>query len=213
VYVRGDAEAALIGAAVRITIEDPGVDALLAILTPHALTDAEGFTQALIEIAAAHRKPLFTCWMGGEAVADSRSRFATHRVPTYATPEAAVDAIAGLGLFAANQILLLQAPEPLAPSSAPDREAAQLIIDAALAEEREWLNPAESKAVLAAFNIPIVRSLPAHSAAEAVPIAQEIGFPVAMKILSPDDRTRPTWAACGSASRMPQRAGGVSRDA
>ena len=186
VYVRGDAEATQFGAAVRITLEDPAVDALLAILTPHALTDADGFAQALIDIVATHRKPLFTCWMGGETVAASRSLFAAHRVPSYATPEAAVDAIAGLGLFAANQLQLLQAPEPLAPTSVPDRKAAQLIIDAALAEEREWLNPAESKAVLAAFNMPIVRSLPAHSVAEAVMIAQEIGFPVAMKILSPD---------------------------
>ncbi|MBP9592250.1 MAG: bifunctional acetate--CoA ligase family protein/GNAT family N-acetyltransferase [Steroidobacteraceae bacterium] len=186
VYVRGDADAAMFEATVRTCLEDPGVDALLAIMAPHALTDPDAFAQALIGIAANHGKPLFTCWMGGESVAASRSRFATHRIPTYATPEAAVDAIAALGMFAANQQLLLQAPEPLSANSAPDRDAARSVVDAALEAGRDWLDPAESKAVLAAFGIPVVRSVPARSASEAARIAQEIGFPVAMKILSPD---------------------------
>ena len=186
VYVRGDADAAHFAAATRLCLDDPGVDALLAILTPHALTDPEAFARELIDLKSGHRKPIFTCWMGGDSVAGSRNLFAAHKVPTYATPEAAVDAIAALNLFAENQVQLLQVPEPLAPSSMPDREAAQLIIDAALEAGQEWLNPAQSKAVLAAFNIPIVRSLPAHSAADAVMVAQEVGFPVAMKILSPD---------------------------
>lgn len=186
VYVRGDAEAQHFSTAARLCLEDPGVDALLAILTPHALTDPDAFARQLIETAANHRKPLFTCWMGGDAVAESRTLFSANKIPTYATPEAAVDAIAALNLFAENQVQLLQVPEPLAASSAPDREAAQLVIDAALEAGQEWLNPAQSKAVLAAFNIPIVRSLPARSAADAVTVAQEVGFPVAMKILSPD---------------------------
>ena len=186
VYVRGDADAAQFTAAARICLEDPGVDALLAILTPHALTDPDAFAHELIEMVAGRRKPLFTCWMGGDAVVACRNLFAEHNVPTYATPEAAVDAIAALNLFAENQVQLLQVPEPLATSSAPDREAAQLIIDAALEARQEWLNPAQSKALLAAFGIPIVRSLPARSAADAVMVAQEVGFPVAMKILSPD---------------------------
>jgi len=186
VYVRPDVDGTQFAAAARICLEDPGVDALLAILVPHALTDPDAIAESLIQIGQASRKPVFTCWMGGAAVEPSRVRFAAHRVPSYMRPETAVDAITGLGLYAANQQLLLQAPEPLELASAPDRARAQAVIDAALAADREWLNPAESKEVLDAFGIPIVRSLPAHSAEEAVARSREVGFPVAMKILSPD---------------------------
>jgi acetyltransferase len=186
VYVRPDVDGTQFAAAARICLDDPGVDALLAILVPHALTDPDAIAESLIQIGQASRKPVFACWMGGATVEPSRVRFAAHRVPSYMRPETAVDAITGLGLYASNQQLLLQAPEPLELASAPDRARAQAVIDAALAADREWLNPAESKEVLAAFGIPIVRSLPAHSAEEAVARAREVGFPVAMKILSPD---------------------------
>jgi acetyltransferase len=170
----------------RICLEDPEVDSLLAILVPHALTDTAAIAESVIEIAKGSRKPVFACWMGGAGVESSRARFAAARVPNYMRPETAVDAITGLGLYASNQQLLLQTPEPLELSSAPDRARAQAVIDAALAADRDWLNPAESKEVLDAFGIPVVKSLPAHSAAEAAERAREVGFPVAMKILSPD---------------------------
>jgi acetyltransferase len=186
VYVRPDVDRTQFAAAMRICLEDPEVDSLLAILVPHALTDTNAIAESVIEIAKGSRKPVFACWMGGVGVESSRAKFATARVPNYMRPETAVDAIVGLGLYAANQQLLLQTPEPLELSTAPDRARAQAVIDAALAADREWLNPAESKEVLDAFGIPVVRSLPAHSATEAAERAREVGFPVAMKILSPD---------------------------
>ena len=186
VYVRGDASAQVYAQAAQACLQDGEVDALLAILTPFALTDADQFATELIAVATAQRKPVFTCWMGGEAVTAARQRFAENRVPTFPTPEAAVDAIAALALFTANQEQLLQVPAPLGPTSTPDRATAQRLLDAARAAGNEWLNPADSKELLAAFGIPIVRSRPAYSAAEAVQVAEAIGYPVAMKILSPD---------------------------
>ncbi len=186
VYVRADSDAEQFAAAARIVLDDPGVDALLAILTPYALTDPDTLATELVSIAGEHRKPVFACWMGGESVASSRDIFAAHKLPSYSTPESAVDAIAALALYTANQEQLLQVPEPLGPTSAPDRAAAQAIIDAALDSGQEWLDPAESKKVLAAFGIPVVRSVPANSPSEAVKAARRAGFPVAMKILSPD---------------------------
>jgi len=186
VYVRGDSDAAQFSRAARICLEDAGVDVLLVILTPHALTRPDALAEELAGIAGGSRKPVFACWMGGETVASSRSYFESHKVPSYSTPEAAVDAIAALALFAANQEQLLQVPEPLAATSCPDRVRAQAIIDAALAAGQDWLDPADSKEVLAAFGIPVVRSRPAYSAAEAATTARDVGFPVAMKVLSPD---------------------------
>ncbi len=186
VYVRADADAEQFASAARLVLEDPGVEALLAILTPYALTDPDRLATELVAIAGKQRKPVFACWMGGESVASSRDIFAASKVPSYSTPESAVDAIAALALYTANQEQLLQVPEPLGPTSTPDRAAAQAIIDASLEAGQEWLDPAESKSVLAAFGIPVLRSVPAHSASEAVKAAKQAGFPVAMKILSPD---------------------------
>jgi acetyltransferase len=186
VYVRGDATARQFAEAARHCLADRKTDALLAVLAPFATTDADEFANELIAVARAQKKPVFTCWMGDRLVAPSRQRFAENRIPTYRTPDAAVDAIAGLALFSANQEQLLQVPTPLGPASAPDRAAAQSLLDDALAAGNEWLNPADSKALLAAFGIPVVRARPAYSADEAVQVAESIGFPVAMKILSPD---------------------------
>ena len=186
VYVRNDASAASFAQATRACLEDPGTDALLAVVAPVALSDVDQWADALIDVARAQKKPVFTCWMGDAELAESRRRFAAHRIPTYRTPEAAVDAIAALALFATNQELLLQVPAPLGPASTPDKAAAQSLLDAALDAGNEWLNPADSKALLAAFGIPVVRSHPAHSAEEAVAVAGQVGFPVALKILSPD---------------------------
>jgi len=77
-------------------------------------------------------------------------------------------------------------PEPLNRDSEPELDNARLIIENAMEDGRRILNQAESKAVLAAFRIPIVQSIPARSAQEAMLVAQELGFPVAMKIDSPD---------------------------
>jgi acetyltransferase len=113
VYVRPDVDRTQFAAAMRVCLEDPGVDSLLAILVPHALTDTGAIAESVIEIAKGSRKPVFTCWMGGVGVESSRARFAAARIPNYMRPETAVDAIAALGLYASNQQLLLQTPEPL----------------------------------------------------------------------------------------------------
>ena len=186
VYVRADIDAAHYAETVRAVLDEGNVDALLAILSPYALTDPASLAGQLTALAEGHAKPVFTCWMGGASVASSREIFAAHRIPNYSTPEFAVDAIAALALHSANQAQLLQVPEPLEPTSAPDRATAQAIIDAALDAGREWLDPAESKGVLAAFGVPVLQSVPAKSASEAARAARKAGFPVAMKILSPD---------------------------
>ena len=186
VYVRADASAAQYAEAAAVCLQDPGVDVVLAILVPHALTEPDMIAEALLEAAGPRHKPIFACWMGGEGVEASRRRFAGQRVPTYTRPEVAVDAIAALALYSANQQLLLQAPAPLEPASVPDRTTAQAVLDAALANGQEWLDPADSKAVLAAFGVPVVHSVPARSAREAAQVASQVGFPVVMKILSPD---------------------------
>jgi acetyltransferase len=186
VDVLGDATAAQYAGAVAACLDDDAVDAVLAIVIPQAMTDPTAIAEAVIALPQRSHKPVFACWMGDASMRKGRDLFREHGVPSYGTPEAAVEAFAAAAAHHANQQLLLQVPEPLSPSTRPDREGARLIIQNALAQKRRVLDLVESKALLSAFGIPIVRSVPAHDAAEAVAIAEEVGFPVAMKIHSAD---------------------------
>ena len=186
VDVLGDADPARYAGAVRACLDDANVDAVIAILTPQALTAAQDVARALLPLVDKGGKPVLTCWMGEPSVASSRELFREHRLPTFRTPEAAVDALAAISAYGENQLQLLQVPEPLTRQAAPDIDSARTMIEAALAEGRQLLTLPESKALLAAFHIPIVASLPAHSVTDAVTVAEELGYPVAMKVLSPD---------------------------
>ena len=186
VDVLGDASPERYQEALLACIDDPGVDAVLAILTPQALSAPGEVAEKLTVIASGAKKPIFTCWMGEPAVASSHALFRANNIPSYRTPEAAVRAFAAIEMYRDSQQQLLQVPEPLTRQSAPDVDSAKLIIESALDERRKVLTLAESKALLSAFKVPVVKSIPAHDASDAVLLATEIGFPVAMKILSPD---------------------------
>jgi len=186
VDVLGDASAERYAGAVRACLEDDNVDAVLAILVPQALTEPHSVAEAVAPLSAATRKLLLTCFMGDTAMQSSRALFRERAVATFATPELAVEAFAATAAYHTNQALLLEVPAPLGPAAPPDLEGARLIVVGALTEGRHTLDLVESKALLAAFHVPIVRSVPARDAAEALSIAEEIGFPVAMKIHSSD---------------------------
>jgi acetyltransferase len=182
----GDADAARYRAAVSACLADEGVDGVLAILTPQAMTEPTEAAQAVIEAARGSTKPVLACWMGQEQTAAARRLLAQARIPVFRTPDPAVEMFGHVSSFYRNQRALLQTPGPVAAQNPPDLATARAVIDGALAERREVLSEMESKALLAAFSIPVARAVVARSAQEAVVVAAETGFPVALKIDSPD---------------------------
>lgn len=186
VDIIGDATAERYRDAVTLCMQDPGVDGVLTILTPQAMTQPLQAAQAVIAVAKKFNKPLVACWMGEEQVAESRSAFAQAKIPSFRTPEPAVEIFSFIAAYYQNQKLLLQTPGPLSQHQAPDIEGARFLIEGALAERRTVLNEMESKAVLAAFQIPIAKTVIARSPNEALLLAEELGLPVVMKINSPD---------------------------
>ncbi|AGA34552.1 Acetyl-CoA synthetase (ADP-forming) alpha and beta chains, putative [Thioalkalivibrio nitratireducens DSM 14787] len=184
----GDADPARYDAALAACLEDPSVDGLLAMLTPQAMTDSDASAETVIRAAqrVAQGKPVLTCWMGGKQVEKARDRFCTEGLPHFITPEASVEAFAYLTAHQRNQRLLLQVPGPLSDRSPADVEGARMIIEGALDEGRKVLGTMESKAVLAAFRIPVTQTVQAHTASEALVAASTLGYPLAMKIASPD---------------------------
>ncbi len=182
----GDAQADRYHHAVKACLEDPNVDGVLAILTPQAMTKPLEAAQAVIELANQYSKPLLTCWMGENQVASARAALNAAKKPDFATPEPAVEVFSHLSAFYRNQKLLMQMPGPLFHHLEPDIEGARLIIEGALQERRKILNEMESKALLSAFHIPVAKTMVARSPNEALLIAEQLGFPVAMKVNSPD---------------------------
>lgn len=182
----GDAQADRYHHAVKACLEDPNIDGVLTILTPQAMTKPLEAAKAVIALSNQYNKPLLACWMGGTQVLESRKLFNAHKKPSFRTPEPAIEVFSFLSQYYKNQKLLMQVPGPLSHHIEPDIEGARMVIEGALQDRRKVLNEMESKAVLSAFHIPVAKTLVARSANEALQIALELGFPVAMKVNSPD---------------------------
>ncbi|VCU68521.1 Acetyltransferase Pat [Pigmentiphaga humi] len=172
--------------AVRAIAADPGVDGLVAVFSPDPEADMHAVAQALARAAPGAPKPVITCFMGDAAMRPLRRVLDDVGSPAFRTPEAAVNAFGNLATYHYNQQLLLQTPPPEPPGQEPDLTGARILIDGARREDRLILTEPESKALLAAFHIPVVPVILARSPAEAVIAAQQTGFPVAIKIDSPD---------------------------
>ncbi|UCE30798.1 MAG: acetate--CoA ligase family protein, partial [Burkholderiales bacterium] len=184
VDVIGDADAERYGNAARVLARSEDCDVILGLFCPVALAGASDVARATIEVAAGTRKPFVTAWLGETEVAEARRLFAQSDIPSFRTPESAVDALSWLVQFRRNQALLLQTPSPR-PLEAPfDRTAADRIREQAQARGRTLLTETESKALLGLFGVPVAANLIAQSPNEAVSHAEQIGYPVVMKINS-----------------------------
>jgi acetyltransferase len=185
----GDAPAQRYADATAAALADPGVDALLAMYSPVAVTTPEAAARAVAQAARGSTKPVIAAWLGDISPNKTRSFLEEAGLPNFYTPENAVEAFSFLCAYRRNQAQLLEVPGALSGSvetRQPDLSAVNAIRDGALAAKRTLLTESESKAVLAAFGLPVPRTVVAADGAAAVAAARELGYPVALKILSPD---------------------------
>ncbi len=182
----GDADAKVYAASLKILLEDPGIDAVLVLNAPSAIAPPEEAARGIVDIVRQAKIPILTSWLGGEAASRARRIFSEAEIPTYDTPEKAVRAFMHMVRYRRNQQILSQVPPSLPTDFTSWPGIAQLVIGNAISEKRELLSEPEAKRVLASYGIPVVETRIASSVAEAVELAGEIGFPVALKILSPD---------------------------
>ncbi len=181
-----DATPAQYRAALEAAGSDRGVDGLIAICSPQPGRDPAETARAMVEAKARSGKPLLACFMGGPGIEAARRLVDEAGIPSFRTPEAAAGAFGHIARFFQNQLLLQQTPPPLSDGPDPDIEGARLVIESVLAERRRTLTEMESKTVLSAFHVPVTQTVLARSAHEAMMIATQLGFPVALKIDSPD---------------------------
>jgi acetyltransferase len=185
----GDAPPERFGAASAAALADPNVDAVLVMYSPVAVTEPDAAAQAVAQSSRERHKPLFAAWLGDINPSESRRHLDDAGIPNFYTPENAVEAFAFLCAHRRNRAQLMEVPSAVSPDAAeaaPDIGAAIAIRDSALAEGRTLLGESESRRLLAAFRVPVPRSEIVASRDEAVAIARDIGFPVALKIHSPD---------------------------
>ena len=165
---------------------DKAVDGVLVLHSPKSGVDAAEVANAMAGVKDRLGKPLLCCWMGDASMGEARAVLTKAAIPAFRTPEAAVGAFGNIASFYENQQLLQQTPPPLSSLNKPDIEGARLLIENVLAERRKVLTEMESKALLSAFHIPVTQTIQARSANEAMMIATQLGYPVALKIDSPD---------------------------
>lgn len=181
--VLGDAPAARYEAAIGAAVSDPGVDAVLVILTPQSMTDILGSADAVIAASQNTDKPILAVWMGGGATNEEAiRRLDAAGVPAYEFPENAVDAFADI--VASRRGPLPEVPLVPADSFEPDRERADQLI--ASVSEEGVLSELAGKELFDAYGINVALSRPAATADEAVAVSDQVGYPVVVKIASPD---------------------------
>jgi acetyltransferase len=173
------------GAALRSALAQSACDMLLLIHAPGAVADGEVVAEAC-KAEASRSGRVLACWMGGDAARGGAGPLRDAGVPVYELPEAAVLALAHMHQYRRHQEALQETPDGMAAQAPADEAAAHEVLARALGEGRERLTDPQGKALLAAYGIAFVHSHVARDADEAARLASEIGYPVALKVLSPD---------------------------
>jgi acetyltransferase len=184
VDILGDASPERYAAALEIAAKDPNSDGLLVILTPQAMTDPTATAEKLVPYAQNLGKPLLASWMGGADVEKGDMILNQANIPTFTYPDAAASLFDYMAHYATFLRLLYETPMLPSGDAEPQRDYAAEIIQHARQTGRTILTEYESKQLLSAYGIPTVETRIAHSADEAVQIANEIGYPIVVKLHS-----------------------------
>ncbi len=182
--ILGDAEPERYAKALEIAAKDTNSDGMLVILTPQAMTDATRTAEQLRPYAKLGDKPVLASWMGGTDVAAGEHILNNAGIPTYAYPDTAARLYNYMWRYARNVNALYETPRYGGSNESADREGAAAIIDKVRLTGRTILTEQESKAILAAYGIPVLPSVIATSADDAVAAAAGMGYPVVLKIHS-----------------------------
>ncbi|MDR4498398.1 MAG: bifunctional acetate--CoA ligase family protein/GNAT family N-acetyltransferase [Candidatus Scalindua sp.] len=186
VDVLGDADKERYLKAINICLHDSGVDGVLIIYTPQGATEPQELAETVVEISRNAWKPILTAWIGGEDIQKARKNLLQNGIPTYETPEDAVKTYLYMYSYFRNLKLLYETPVELPTDLAPPKHNLKALIRKSVAEGRYILTEEESKRFLINYGIPTTRPYMSRDVDDAVSIAHTIGYPVVLKIASPD---------------------------
>jgi acetyltransferase len=184
--ILGDADVERYVRVMSLLLNDPRVDGMLIIFTPQMVATPEDLAEAVSQIAKKAWKPILTTWIGGRTVHPGREILLRNNVPTYETPEEAIKTYLYMFQYERNLGLLYETPAELALDQAPPKNNLKALIRRVAKEGRTILNEEESKRFLLDYKIPTVNARMTHNVEGAISLAKFIGYPVVLKILSPD---------------------------
>ncbi len=186
VDILGDAEPDRYAKAVEIVAQDANSDGLLVILAPQAMTDPSETAEKLKRFAKLKGKPILASWMGGTEVLAGQEILNKANIPTFPYPDAAVRTFQYMWQYSYNLRGLYETPSFVLGSeeNGINRAGVQEIIQHVQESGRSLLNEYESKRLLAAYSIPTVPTFAATTEDEAVELAEKVGYPVVLKLLS-----------------------------
>ncbi|MGP8078868.1 MAG: GNAT family N-acetyltransferase [Thermoplasmata archaeon] len=185
----GDAGPDRYRAALEACLGDDNVDGILLLLTAQAMIEPLEVARTVVEVVHAnpHRpKTILASFMGRTKVTEANAYFADNNIPTYSSPEQAVRTYMTMYQYRRNIELLYETPEELPVDAAPPKRPISVILKRAAEEGREALTEEEAKRLLKYYGIPVVPTEIATTAEEAAARARQLGYPVVLKILSPD---------------------------
>ena len=184
--VLGDATVDRFAKALAICLDDPMVDGVLVIYVPMDFASSTEVAQAVANIAKNAWKPIIAAWMGGKDVEEGRRIFVENDIPHYDTPEKAVRTYVNLCSYKGHLDELYETPDELPMQQTPAKDHLTEILRMALKDGRTLLNEEESKAFLLTYGIPVTMAKLASGPEAAVSIAGGLGYPVVIKVVSPD---------------------------
>ena len=182
VDVLGDAKADRYQFALDIVAKDPNVDGIMVVLTPQAMTEIPETAKAVGELSEKIDKPVLACFMGEAKVEQGIRILKEYDVPNYSFPERASLAFRGMSQYRG----ITERTDPVYEKFDVDLKATKKVIDGAKADGRFAIGDAEAWDILTAYGLKIPKSSLAKTADEAIELAAEIGYPVVLKIASPD---------------------------
>ena len=182
VDVLGDAGGGRCGDALRILMESDDNDGLIVILTPQKMTDAAGTARAIVEVAKDSKKPILACFMGAQAVSPGVEILQKNKIPQYSIPERAARAMLEMVLYQRYR----SRPLRVVDRYPVNRNPVVKIIKSYRSREMYEIGESDAKTILRAYNFDLPQSILANSIDEALRFANQVGYPLAMKISSPD---------------------------
>lgn len=182
VDVLGDARADRFRFALEKVAADPNVDGILVILTPQAMTDISETAKVTCDVADSLDKPVLACFMGEARIEEGIKILTARGVPNYSFPERAASAFRAMSDYRG----IRERPSPVYSQFDVDKEAVKRIIDQVKSEGRLSIGDAEGRLIMTAYGLQIPKSDVAATPDEAIALAAKIGYPVVLKIASPD---------------------------
>lgn len=181
--ILGDATADRFGQALSACFHSKNLDGVLVIFAPQAIADPLPVAKMLASAVSGREYPVFACWMGGESIEKSVAVLNDAGVPTYDTPERAVRSFLYMVQYAANLETLIEVPPKMTRNMEFDQKKARSLIDGA---PEGFMPEADAVEMLTAYGLPVITAKTAVTEAQSLSMAREIGFPLVMKLLSPD---------------------------